>query len=129
MSDEEARDTFRRLRWSATNGDPVCPECGSLSVYTYTCRHLWRCKECGKQFSLTSGTLFHSWKMPVRSYLLAIAIFCNGAKGHAALHLSRDLDCQYKTAFVLAHKLREAMGSEVHNPDEPELDGEVQIGR
>src|SRR5262249_37428669 len=58
---------------------------------------------------------------------LAIAIFVNGAKGHAALHLSRDLDVQYKTAFVLAHKLREAMGSEVHNPDEPELDGEVQI--
>jgi hypothetical protein len=37
-------------------------------------------------------------KMPIRSYLLAIAIFANGAKGHAALHVSRDLDCQYKTA-------------------------------
>jgi hypothetical protein len=37
-------------------------------------------------------------------------------KGHSALQLSRDLDCQYKTALVLAHKLREAMGSEVHNP-------------
>jgi ISXO2-like transposase domain len=41
--------------------------------------------------------------------------------------LSRDLDCQYKTAFVLAHKLREAMGSQVHNPDEPELAGTVAI--
>ena len=60
-------------------------------------------------------------------YLLAIAIFANGAKGHSALQLSRDLDCQYKTAFVLAHKLREAMGSEVHNPDEPELAGTVAI--
>jgi hypothetical protein len=127
MADEEARDTFRQIRWSATHGDPVCPECGSLSVYTYACRPLWRCKDCGKQFSLTSGTLFHSRKLPVRSYLLAIAIFANGAKGHAALHLSRDLDCQYKTAFVLAHKLREAMGSQVHNPDEPELTSEVAI--
>jgi hypothetical protein len=44
-----------------------------------------------------------------------------------ALQLSRDLDCQYKTAFVLAHKLREAMGSEVHNPDLPELSGTVEI--
>jgi len=51
----------------------------------------------------------------------------NGDKGHSALQLSRDLDCQYKTAFVLAHKLREAMGSEVHNPDQPELSGEVHI--
>jgi hypothetical protein len=65
--------------------------------------------------------------MPVRSYLLAIAIFANGAKGHAALHLSRDLDCQYKTAFVLSHKLREAMGSEVHGPDQHELAGTVAI--
>src|SRR5439155_12178462 len=48
-------------------------------------------------------------------------------KGHPALQLSRDLDCQYKTAFVLIHKLREAMGSQVHNPDAPELSGEVQV--
>jgi hypothetical protein len=76
---------------------------------------------------VTSGTLFASRKRPIRDYLLAIAIFVNGVKGHSALQLSRDLDCQYKTAFVLAHKLREAMGSEVHNPDLPELSGTVEI--
>ncbi|HXC14764.1 MAG TPA: IS1595 family transposase [Stellaceae bacterium] len=127
MSDEEAHDTFKRLRWADTDGEPVCPTCGSLNAYAYACRPVWRCKGCGRQFSLTSGTLFHSRKMPVRSYLLAIAIFANGAKGHAALHLSRDLDCQYKTAFVLSHKLREAMGSEVHGPDQHELAGTVAI--
>src|SRR3546814_18038244 len=41
-----------------------------------------------------------------------IVIFVNGAKGVAALQLSRDLDVQYKTAFVLSHKLREAMALE-----------------
>jgi hypothetical protein len=71
--------------------------------------------------------LFHSRKLPVRSYLMAIAVFVNGAKGHAALHLSRDLNVQYKTAFVLSHKLREAMGSEVQSPDQPELSGTVEI--
>jgi len=40
--------------------------------------------------------------MSLRDILAAIAIFVNGAKGHSALELSRDLDCQYKTAFVLA---------------------------
>jgi hypothetical protein len=40
--------------------------------------------------------------------LAAICIFVNCAKGISALQLSRDLDCQYKTAYVLAHKLREA---------------------
>ncbi len=48
---------------------------------------------------------------------MAIAIFVNGAKGHSALQLSRDLDCQYKTAFVLAHKIRESLASEQADKD------------
>lgn len=48
----------------------------------------------------------------------------NGAKGHSALQLSRDLDVQYKTAFVLAHKLREAMSAEANGRT---LSGEVEI--
>lgn len=63
---------------------------------------------------MTSGTIFASRKLSIRDYLLAIAIFVNGAKGHSAPHLSRDLDCQYKTAFVMAHKIREAMASEAN---------------
>lgn len=50
--------------------------------------------------------------MDLRDILAAIAIFVNGAKGHSALQLSRDLDCQYKTAFVLSHKIREALAAE-----------------
>jgi len=60
----------------------------------------------------------------VRDYLAAIAIFCNGAKGISALQLSRDLDVQYKTAFVLAHKLREAMAAEM---DGQTLSGVVEV--
>src|SRR3954449_3770750 len=73
----------------------------------------WRCKACRKDFSVTSGTLFAFHKMPLRSYLMAIAIFANEVKGKSMLALSRDLGTQYKTAFVLAHKIREAMASEV----------------
>jgi transposase-like protein len=127
MSDEEARAKFAELRWSDNGGQPFCPRCGSIKVSAFACRPIWRCKDCGRQFSVTSGTIFHSRKLAIRDYLLAIAIFVNGAKGHSALQLSRDLDCQYKTAFVLAHKLREAIGAEVHNPDQPELAGEVAI--
>jgi transposase-like protein len=103
MSDEEARNTFQCIRWADTKGEPYCPKCGCFALYTYKTRHLWKCKACNHQFSVTSGTIFASRKLPVRDYLLAIAIFVNGAKGHSALQLSRDLDCQYKTAFVLAH--------------------------
>ncbi len=112
MSDEEAHDAFRQIRWSDNAGNPYCPRCGCAAVYGYTTRRLWKCKGCGHQFSVTSGTIFAGRKLEIRDYLLAIAIFCNGAKGVSALQLSRDLDVQYKTAFVLAHKLREAMGAE-----------------
>ncbi|MBN8874849.1 MAG: IS1595 family transposase [Rhodospirillales bacterium] len=57
--------------------------------------------------------MFASHKMPLRNYLAAIAIFVNEVKGKSALALSRDLDVQYKTAFVLSHKLRETMASEM----------------
>ncbi|MEX1060241.1 MAG: IS1595 family transposase [Methyloceanibacter sp.] len=111
MSDEEAFGAFRLIRWSDNEGEPYCPRCGCVALYFAKKRRLWECKACKHQFSITSGTIFASRKLPVRDYLLAIAIFVNSAKGHSALQLSRDLDVQYKTAFVLSHKLREAVGS------------------
>ena len=126
MSDEEARATFRALRWHETDGEPVCPACGCLAVYQYASRPIFKCKGCGKQFSITSGTMFHSRKLPMRDYLLAIAIFVNAVKGISALQLGRDLSVQYKTAFVLAHKLREAMkgDQDTYSPrGEVEIDG------
>lgn len=127
MSDEEAHAKFIAIRWADNGGQPHCPRCGNSRVSAITTRNLWKCSPCRYQFSVTAGTIFADRKRPIRDYLLAIAIFVNGAKGHSALQLSRDLNCQYKTAFVLAHKLREAMGSEVHSPDQPELSGSVEI--
>ena len=124
MSEDEARDMFRAIRWASTDGDPVCPRCGCYAIYEYKTRRIFKCQGCGHQFSITSGTIFASRKLPVRDILLAIALFVNGAKGMPALQLSRDLDVQYKTAFVMAHKLREAMAAE--NADMT-LSGEVEI--
>ena len=116
MSDEEAEKVFIRLRWSDSNGEAYCPHCGCTIVYS--CRRpngarRWRRKACRKDFSVTSGTLFAFHKMPLRSYLRAVAIFCNEVKGKSMLAMSRDLGVQYKTSFVLAHKMREAMASEL----------------
>lgn len=124
MSDEEAHDAFRLIRWAETNGEPVCPRCQCATAYKYETRKLWKCKACSHQFSVTSGTIFASRKMPIRGILLTIAIFVNGAKGHSTLQLSRDLDCQYKTAFVLAHKIREALAAEKKNEI---VSGEVEV--
>lgn len=123
MSDEEARQTFQAIRWSDNAGQPYCQRCGCVAVYSYASRPIFKCKGCNHQFSVTSGTIFASHKLPIRDYLLAIAIFVNGAKGHSALQLSRDLNCQYKTAFVLAHKIREALGAKLDRT----VEGEIEI--
>ena len=114
MSDSGVENVFRRLRWPETDGKPVCPGCGC--TICYACPRSsgaprWRCKACHGDFSVTSGTLFAHHKLPLRTYLLAVVAFCNEVKGHSMLALSRELDVQYKTAFVLAHKMREAMAA------------------
>jgi len=114
LSDGEAYQTFKPVRWAATDGQPVCPRCECAAVYSYATRKLFKCKACNHQFSVTSGTIFASRKLPIRDYLLAIAIFVNGAKGHSALQMSRDLDCQYKSAYVMCHKICEAPASEAN---------------
>lgn len=116
MAEQEVEIVFQRLRWPGTEGEPVCPGCGCGTCYASrrgTGQLRWRCKACRGDFSITSGTLFAWHKLPLRTDLLAIVLFCNEVKGKSMLALARDLDVQYKTAFVLAHKLREAMTSSV----------------
>lgn len=123
--EEAAYNTFCKLRWTETGGKAVCPQCGCCETYNISTRRKFKCRACGHQFSVTSGTIFASRKMAFVDLLAAICIIVNGAKGISALQLSRDLDCQYKTAFVLAHKLRETMSGEVHTGET--LDGHVEI--
>jgi transposase-like protein len=116
MSDAEAETMFCKVRWPTTEGKPVCPACGGLEAYEARRPNgslRFRCRACRGDFTVTSGTLFDSHKLPLKSYLAAIAIFCNEVKGKSMLALSRDLGTSYKTAFVLAHKLREAMATEL----------------
>jgi transposase-like protein len=124
LSDAEAYQTFKAIRWADTNGEPVCPRCGCAAVYEFRARRIFKCKACERQFSITSGTIFASRKLAIRDYLAAIAIFVIGAKGYPALQLSRDLGVAYKTAFVLAHKLREAMAAETADA---KLSGVVEV--
>ena len=112
MGEDAAYKMFCNIRWSATEGTPVCPQCGCVESYAITTRRKFKCAGCYHQFSVTSGTIFASRKLSFTDLLAAIAIFVNGAKGVSALQVSRDLDVQYNTAFVLSHKLREAMAAE-----------------
>jgi len=120
LSDEQAFDMFKEARWPE---GVKCPHCDCADHYWLQTRKQWRFKCCKHTFSVTSGSIFSNHKLPLNTYLMAIALFSNCAKGMSALQLSRDLNVQYKTAFVLAHKLRESLMD-----DQPALlDGEVEI--
>ena len=124
MGEEKAYELFCDIRYEATDGEPVCPRCGCVDSYKITTRRKFKCKACHHQYSVTSGTIFASRKMDFTDLLAAVSIFVNAVKGLSALQLSRDLDCQYKTAFVLAHKLREALATETADA---KLSGEVEV--
>jgi transposase-like protein len=125
MSDVEAHARFVSVRFDANNGEPFCPHCGNLKVYTLAeTPPRWKCAGCRRKFSVTSGTLFHSRKLPIKDYLAIVFLFVNGVKGKAALHIARDMNVGPKSIFVLLHKLREAMGAAI---GADELEGEVEI--
>lgn len=115
MTEMEAEKAFRKIRWHDTDGEAVCPECGGVEPYQFrrpTGLLRFRCKACGKNFSITSGTLFASHKAPLRMYLACIAVCMNEVKGKNALAMSRDLGMSHKACWVMLHKIREAMAEE-----------------
>ncbi len=70
MSEEEAHNAFPVIRWAPLAAD--LPRCQCAAVYKYETRKLWKCKACNHQFSVTSGTIFASRKLPIRDILAAV---------------------------------------------------------
>lgn len=111
LTDKQAFSLLCELRW-ASESLVTCPKCGCPhSAYFIESCQQWRCKVkgCRHTFSVTSGTIFANRKLPIQTYLLSIVLFVNAVKGIPALQLSRDLGVQYKTAYVLAQKLRKSL--------------------
>jgi transposase-like protein len=102
-ADEAAYCRFLKLRWPDTDGSPICPRCGSVKVYLLCTERRFRCAECKRHFSATSGTIFSNRKL---SYAKLLALLQR--RDLNALQISKDLGMQYKAAWVLCQKLREA---------------------
>lgn len=126
MSEDEAYERFKAIRWAETNGKPVCPHlsCGCTESYEIRSRRKFKCQSCLRQFSVTTRTIFASRKLSFRKLLAVIFLFVNGAKGTSAIQMSHLMGVDYKTAFVLSHKLREAMSAQI---DRTPLTGRVEI--
>lgn len=114
----KAREHLEKTRWPH---GPVCPHCGVVNEATMVGGKaarpgVYQCniKECRQQFSVTVGTVFESSKVPLNKWLLATYLMSASKKGVSAHQLHRTLGVTYKTAWFMAHRIREAM-----NPADP----------
>ncbi len=111
---------FEAIRWP---DGPVCPHCGVINsadpIIGKTARHgLYRCRECVKQFTATVGTVYERSHIPMHKWLLATHLMCASKKGISAHQLFRSLGFgSYRTAWFMAHRIREAMTD--RNPPGP----------
>lgn len=109
---DKAREYLEAQRWP--NG-PVCPHCGSVDDQITQMEGkahrpgLYNCKGCRKQFSVTVGTVYERSHIPLNKWLLATHLMCAGKKGTSAHQLHRMLGITYKSAWFMAHRIREAM--------------------
>jgi transposase-like protein len=123
IPDEPAAWAYlERLRWPS--GVPTCPHCGYQGANyirplngstrrtrtgSQSARRLWQCQACRKQFSAMTGTIFHGSKVPLRTWLFVIFEMAANKNGMAAREIERKYGVAPKTAWFMAHRLREAM--------------------
>lgn len=115
--DASARAYLESMRWP---DGVVCPHCGVVgTAYRIAANPdrkvrpgLWQCREkgCGKQFTVTVGTVFEDSKIPLNKWLIAWSLLCASKKGVAALELQRLLGLgSYRTAWFMLHRIRESL--------------------
>jgi transposase-like protein len=109
--DEAARVHLEAQRWP--NG-PYCPHCGEAEAITRLAGKTTRpgiciCKSCRTKFSVTVGTIFERSHIGLAKWTLAFRLMASSKKGMSALQLERTLGVTYKTAWFMAHRIREAM--------------------
>ena len=106
--DEAAAEAwFVKVRWPHGT---ACPRCGSLSVYERHSRKPmpYRCRECRKYFSIKTGTPMQGSNLGLRVWAIAFYLMATGIKGTASTKLHEDLGITQKTAWHLAHRIRES---------------------
>lgn len=116
--DRAAREYLESLRWP--NGS-ICPHCGGADRQSKLQGEshrpgLYFCGHCRQQYTVTVGTVFERSKVPLHKWVLATHLMCSSKKGISAHQLHRTLGVTYKTAWFMAHRIREAMNVEVSGP-------------
>lgn len=121
---EQSTEIFHRLRW----GEQIyCPECGSVHIYHPDPGQLHICADCDYRFSDTSKTIFHSTKLPLKKWLIAIYLFCTQSKGISSYNLARLINVSQPTAYRMLMLLRTSIQHDLATTDTAIID-EVYLG-
>ena len=101
-----------------------CPRCGAEAALELPARLLWRCQRCGRDTSVTAGTVLHGTRLPLTQWFWAVYLVTTHTPGLSALQLQRQLGIsRYETAWVILQKLRRAMV----RPDRELLHDKVEV--
>ena len=100
---------LERVRWQ---GEPICPHCGGVENISRpkSKPHTYWHKDCRKHFTVTTKTIMHATKRSLRDWVYVIYSVMTARKGVSAMQLSKELGCQYRTAWHMLHRVREACG-------------------
>ncbi|MFZ5775011.1 MAG: IS1595 family transposase [Thermodesulfobacteriota bacterium] len=120
-AEEQCRASLFSWRWP--NGF-ICPACGHQEFYLISARNLYQCRQCRRQTSLTSGTIFADTKVGLTVWFLGIYLVTQSKNGVSSLDLARALGVSANTALTIKHKLQRVM--QFHEQSR-RLDGPVQI--
>src|SRR4051812_27573064 len=112
-SEDKCRAYLEELRWP---DGLACPRCKGTTISRIRERNQFDCDSCRYQFSVTAGSTFHDSHLPLWKWFLAVYLMVESKKGISAKQLQRTLGVSYKTAWYLAHRIRDAMGSVEESP-------------
>jgi transposase-like protein len=103
-------DFVASMRWP---DGPTCPHCDSQNVSYLSTRRIWKCmaKECHKQFSVKTGTIFEDSPIPLDKWLTAVWLIVNCKNGVSSYEIARDLKVTQKSAWFMLHRIRFALES------------------
>ncbi len=100
------------------------PDCGSASVQAIKTRRIWRCKDCGRNFSAKTNSIFEHSPIPFTKWLPALWLLANTKNGTSSHELARALGVTQKTAWFMLHRVREAMKDEKPGMFEGEIEAD-----
>ena len=114
---DKAREYLERQVWP--NGR-ICPHCGVIGEHFVLSGKsnrpgLYKCADCREPFTVTVGTVFERSKVGLHLWLQAVHLMAASKKGISAKQLERMLGVTYKTAWFMAHRIRESMKAEPTN--------------